>query len=319
MSKRIDCIGKKYGRLTVLSEIKNLSDRPRLECLCDCGKKKIIRKYDILYGNVKSCGCFAKEIQKYKTNSGIDLMIGCRFGRLKIIDKALKNNKPAWKCICYCGKEKIVTTNNLINASTRSCGCYKSEYIKNRNKCKIHNIQYDKTKIGLEIGNIKILSYFKLSRWHGHIWKCECKCGNKLNISDNLLKNINELHCGCIKTNNLLYQEIKYLYDKAKKSALKRNLEFSISQQYIWNLLNKQKRRCKLTNVEIEVGNHSSDNITASIDRIDSNKGYVEDNVQWVHKKVNKIKQDLKESELIDWCRKIVNHVSNAGSTEISE
>jgi len=36
MGKRINIVGKKYNRLTVLSEIDTL----RIECICDCGEKK---------------------------------------------------------------------------------------------------------------------------------------------------------------------------------------------------------------------------------------------------------------------------------------
>jgi hypothetical protein len=43
--------------------------------------------------------------------------------------------------------------------------------------------------------------------------------------------------------------------------------------------------------------------VTASLDRIDSSKGYVEGNVQWVHKRINIMKNDLSDSEFIEWCR----------------
>jgi hypothetical protein len=42
------------------------------------------------------------------------------------------------------------------------------------------------------------------------------------------------------------------------------------------------------------------------LDRIDSSKGYLEDNVQWVHKDFQKIKLDLTEDSLLDWAKKIV-------------
>jgi len=36
--------------------------------------------------------------------------------------------------------------------------------------------------------------------------------------------------------------------------------------------------------------------------------GYVEGNVQWVHKIVNFMKQALPDNEFINWCRIIVNN-----------
>jgi hypothetical protein len=46
----------------------------------------------------------------------------------------------------------------------------------------------------------------------------------------------------------------------------------------------------------------------ASLDRIDSSKGYVEDNVQWIHKELNCLKMDIPENKLIKWCELIYLH-----------
>jgi hypothetical protein len=50
---------------------------------------------------------------------------------------------------------------------------------------------------------------------------------------------------------------------------------------------------------------------TASLDRINSKKGYTKDNVQWVHKWINFMKQDLDEEEFITFCEAIVNYKLN--------
>lgn len=47
---------------------------------------------------------------------------------------------------------------------------------------------------------------------------------------------------------------------------------------------------------------------TASLDRIDSNRGYTQDNVQWVHKDVNKMKMDLNQQIFVELCRAIAAH-----------
>jgi hypothetical protein len=47
---------------------------------------------------------------------------------------------------------------------------------------------------------------------------------------------------------------------------------------------------------------------SASLDRIDSSKGYVKGNVQWTHKTVNIMKQAMSDEELIDWCKVIVKN-----------
>ena len=45
---------------------------------------------------------------------------------------------------------------------------------------------------------------------------------------------------------------------------------------------------------------------TASIDRIDSTKGYYIDNIQWVHKDVNRMKKDFEENYLFKICEAII-------------
>jgi hypothetical protein len=47
---------------------------------------------------------------------------------------------------------------------------------------------------------------------------------------------------------------------------------------------------------------------TASLDRIDSSKGYIVGNVQWVHKDINFMKFTFSESRFIDLCKKVVNY-----------
>ena len=47
---------------------------------------------------------------------------------------------------------------------------------------------------------------------------------------------------------------------------------------------------------------------SASLDRIDSSKGYIEGNVQWVHKDINKIKTDMSDNKFIEWCKLIAEY-----------
>lgn len=57
-------IGQKYGRLRVIEVIKPQRGETKWRCRCDCGNEYIgIGKY-IKCGNIKSCGCIAKELQE---------------------------------------------------------------------------------------------------------------------------------------------------------------------------------------------------------------------------------------------------------------
>lgn len=54
--KSLDCIGKTFNRLTVLSAIPNL-----FYTICECGNTKYIKNTWVTKGIVKSCGCYNKE------------------------------------------------------------------------------------------------------------------------------------------------------------------------------------------------------------------------------------------------------------------
>ena len=90
-----------------------------------------------------------------------------------------------------------------------------------------------------------------------------------------------------------------------------RKIDFLISKEYVYNLFLKQNRKCALSGVEIKFADtstlHSKGHTTASLDRIDSDRGYIEGNVQWLHKYVNIMKWKLSESDFLTWCSLIVN------------
>lgn len=52
-------------------------------------------------------------------------------GRLTVLSHAGKDhrNKHLWLCLCECGNEKIVVSDNLSSGKTNSCGCLKKEFL----------------------------------------------------------------------------------------------------------------------------------------------------------------------------------------------
>lgn len=59
-----------------------------------------------------------------------------KFGRLTAMLRV--HNTPSgqtrWKCLCDCGNEITACAGNLLNGTTTSCGCYRSENTSVRNK-----------------------------------------------------------------------------------------------------------------------------------------------------------------------------------------
>ena len=62
----------------------------------------------------------------------IDLT-GQRFGRLTVLEKVpSKNTNARWRCLCDCGKETTALGTTLRRGETKSCGCYRSDYWRER-------------------------------------------------------------------------------------------------------------------------------------------------------------------------------------------
>ena len=59
ISKTIDLIGKRFGKLVVKKQLKERGNRGQIkwECVCDCGNKHITTGECIRSGKSKSCGC----------------------------------------------------------------------------------------------------------------------------------------------------------------------------------------------------------------------------------------------------------------------
>lgn len=103
-----------------------------------------------------------------------------------------------------------------------------------------------------------------------------------------------------------------YLSEIRRNSRRHNRGRINISAKYLWWLFRKQKGKCALTGQDLTLPESSSrENLklsTASIDRIDSSKGYLKGNLQWVHKRINKMKMDLDQDYFIELCRKVTKH-----------
>ncbi len=62
-------------------------------------------------------------------------LTGQKFGKLTVIERAEnKGIQPCWLCKCKCGNEKVIMGTNLRRGVTISCGCLRSEKMKQLNE-----------------------------------------------------------------------------------------------------------------------------------------------------------------------------------------
>ena len=141
-------------------------------------------------------------------------------------------------------------------------------------------------------------------------WECRCNCGNLICVTMQNLQNGNSRACGCTKQGKLNKRWKGCgdmglsVWHQFVKGATVRNLPFELTIQWGWELYEKQQGKCALSGVPIGFGTERRRN-TASLDRIDSTRGYTTDNVQWVHKDINIMKRDLPNDTFITLCKSV--------------
>lgn len=96
-------------------------------------------------------------------------------------------------------------------------------------------------------------------------------------------------------------------------NARYRTLECDITPESVWNLFLQQDCRCALSGIPLRFNQPGEQQTmtTASLDRIDSSKGYIKGNVQWVHKIVQKMKWELSQEAFVQMCRLVSNNRSD--------
>lgn len=156
-------------------------------------------------------------------------------------------------------------------------------------------------KTGYVYGKISVLQYagHDLGSGLSH-WICECECGQVFTTKAGSLMHGSRTSCGCSvgKTGqeNLNWKGSGVVsgqkMSRIREKARRRGLEFSIDAKYLSDLFVQQGGRCAMTGwpIALSVGKRTAATETASLDRINSELGYVEKNVVWLHKKLNMMK-----------------------------
>ena len=237
-------IGKRFGKLTVIErKLNHITPSGQKKamwlCICDCGNEIVVSSQSLKTGHTKSCGCLPTKLK----GSGLINLIGKRFGKLTVVDRAEdygyeSNGKiitiPQWLCKCDCGNTIIVQGGNLRSGNTKNCGC---ENRASKNEIIIANF--------LTANRVKYLreySFDDLKNKKGNLLRFDFAI---FDSNDNIIMLLeyqgaqHYIDCGCFglyqreysdkmkqeycETHNIKLYEIKYNEDleKALKSLLK--------------------------------------------------------------------------------------------------
>jgi hypothetical protein len=148
-------------------------------------------------------------------------------------------------------------------------------------------------------------------KYHSAHWICLCACGEVKSVDGQHLRQGRSTRCReCIEWGPRDGIPISSRHWRhIKTSAEKRKIQLDVSRREVYEVFKQQDGKCALTGSPLvfEPTRSRSDG-NASLDRIDSSRGYTLDNIQWVLKRVNIMKGTMLKDELIHYCSLILSH-----------
>lgn len=238
----------------------------------------------------------------YKWKEGLVMrksILGQKFGTLTVVEYiGVENKNSYWVCQCDCGNKVKVCRTALRQHSYCSRNCEVSS-----DSCSIKGNKY---------GRLTILNLDHMKNGTSY-WKCICDCGCELVIKRGHITDGRIRSCGCIRRGKLSSHwtgcgDISgSFFSKVKGHAKRRKIHFDIEVSFLWELFLKQNKKCALTDLPLCFSLTNLDVQNASLDRINSSVGYIDGNVQWVHKDINFMKQQFEQEHFISFCKLVSN------------
>ena len=139
-----------------------------------------------------------------------DISIGKKFGDWTVVAIDVKNPNSHAKrvrmcalCECKCGKQQYIEYRSLYDGRTTNCGC---EWRKEAAKKRYNN---NIIPIGTVFGYLTVVDDAGMQHTK-HYSKCQCICGNIIEVSNTHLKTGHTRSCGCISASHGV-QKIKQI------------------------------------------------------------------------------------------------------------
>ena len=121
-------------------------------------------------------------------------LIGQKIHKWTVLDIQMINkgrrNRPHAICECECGAIKPVWVINLINNSSKNCGCGRKEMLRETRT---------KNLVGQRFGKLTVVELLEESdKFNRRLYRCRCDCGNEIITSSICLIGKHTSSCGCL-------------------------------------------------------------------------------------------------------------------------
>lgn len=174
----------------------------------------------------------------------------------------------------------------------------------------------DDNLIGYVSGKLTVVSQAGNSIVGSRLWNCLCECGGAAVVPSYHIKRKNVRSCGCLKMRdcNPAWNGHELIgsafWGGYKRGAKARGITFNLTIEQGWDLYKRQQGKCFFTSQPIEFSKNAriSRHGTASLDRKDSHEGYTIDNCVWVHRDINRFKNNYSVDDFVKMCKLVASN-----------
>lgn len=250
--------------------------------------------------------------------------IGQRYGRLVVTAVASRDGHKHLRleCRCDCGTAGFVAlAGNMRRGSTLSCGCLRRERASERMRAseavaaarqrRSEQARVNRQQlVGFRFGRLVVVE--SLGGKRGGCYRCSCDCGQEIRTYQSNLLRGHTRSCGCLRVYRHPERQVglRKLYYRYTNAAKRRGGILGFSLEQFRGLTSSACHYCGASpGKSMRSRSDHSEYLYNGLDRVDSTKGYTEDNVVPCCAVCNQMKTDMPVGEFLLQIRRIASHL----------
>lgn len=163
---------------------------------------------------------------------------------------------------------------------------------------------------GEQVENKILVAYAGVNSHGHHLWLWRGDCCDAVqgpSTLSHLRRGRRCLPCSYLRENNgrwTGYRDLTGVWlTQVRVDAASRGHAWEVTPEQIWAQWERQQGRCRYT------GRRLTHGVDASLDRRDNVRGYLPDNIQWVHRDINRMKSVFAEDLFLQLCAEVADRL----------